>query len=170
MDLPTFYETAATVTLVLAAGTALAHRYKPIPRSRRGHAFYGLSLVLPPVTVVYLALAALAGLVDAQLYRLPVFLLVMFQLISGVAGTADMVRVKDEDREMVRAALRVSEERHRREKAERRKHRRSWWRPHSQPHKPQRTAPDEAAQTAAPDPATQGTGPNRTGRDRRSHS
>lgn len=149
MDLGPFYETTATLSPLLLAGTAAAYSLRRPPRTPVGSAAFAVFVLLPPLLVIWFSLMVLAGVHAADVMRVPVLVLLGLQLLSGVTGTAGFVRVDKEDAALVRQARREHRERLREQRRQRR-------RPHRQPHKPDRTPPDEAAQTTAPD------GPPRT--------
>lgn len=149
MDLSVFFQTTATLAPVLLAGTALAYRNKRPPRTRWGLLAFAVFLIIPPVVVLYYSLCVLAGFASAETWRLPVLLLLMAQLLTGLGGTADLVLLDKGDRALVKQALKDAREQHRADRAEGRDLRRAHGRqPHSQPHKPAPTAPHETARTS----------------------
>jgi hypothetical protein len=125
MDLPAFYETAATLSLVLLGGAALVYRDR-VPASSARQKIQGLLLIVPPLLVLWFCLSVLGGFWGAaDFWRWPVLYLVVFQAITGIVGLAGY--------DFAPRAPRDPDPRRR------------WWsrRPHSQPHKPDRTEPDQ---------------------------
>jgi hypothetical protein len=140
-DLGPFYETTATLSPILLAGTALAFSVRGAPTTRVGQLAVGLFVLGPPTVVTWASVHVLAGYSSPEEWRGPVLILLAVQMFTGLAGTAGFALPGKEDRAVL-ADLR----RERRE--ERRSRRRQ---PHSQPHKPEQTGPDETAQPSPPD-------------------
>jgi hypothetical protein len=101
----------------------------------------------PALLVTALSVGALGGIWPPGALRLPVFLLLLGQMLTGIAGTAGFVSVDEKDREVIQEARRENRE-------ERRAKRRRRRQPHSQPHKPTATTGNE------PDPKTGPTAPD----------
>jgi hypothetical protein len=137
VDLSPFYETTATLSPVLLGGTALAYRHRRPPRTWLGSSAFGIFVLIPPLVVTLYSLSVLAGYSSAETWRAPVLGLLFLQLITGMAGLGEFV-VADKDQRALIA--RVGKERREQRRLERR-----------QPHKPQRTGPDQTRQPEPPD-------------------
>jgi hypothetical protein len=144
MDLAVYYQTAATISPILLGGTASAFSGRRPDRTYLGRTAFSVLLVVPPFVVTLFSLGVLAGLNSAETWRLPVYLLLGLQLLLGLGGVGNFVFTTKEQREQLARGDRWwRKEKRRRRRAQQ---------PHSQPHKPEPTGPDETARPAPPAP------------------
>jgi hypothetical protein len=134
VDLSPFYETTATLSPILLAGTALAYSARTPPRTVLGNLAFGSFVLVPPLIATWYSLQVLAGFASAETWRLPVLVLLGLQLLTGLSGTGGFVRTDKEDAALIRQRRRERRERQREERRKRHQ-------PHSQPHKPAPTGP-----------------------------
>lgn len=141
MDLPVFYQTAATISPILLGGTVLAFSRWPRPRRQWRERVRILFLVLPPLFVTLWSVRVLAGESQPETWRLPVLWLLQLQMLTGLAGLAGLGFATRSQHRSLTTAWRLKDKERRRE--------RRLARSHNQPHEPDRTGPGGPAQSAA---------------------
>jgi hypothetical protein len=151
MDLPVFYQTAATVSPLLLGGTVLAFSTWPRPRVAWKARLRAALLFLPPLVVTLWSLRVLAGEASPETWRLPVLYLLTIQVLTGIVGLADLGFATKEQKRLIQGWFRLQAKERRRERRQSQ--------PHNQPHKPERTGRDETTQPERSE------APDRTGPD-----
>ncbi len=90
MDLPVFFQTAATVSPILLGGTVLALSRLPRPRTLWRERLRTLFVLVPPLVVTMWSLSVLAGESSPETWRAPVFWLLELQVVTGLGGLAGL--------------------------------------------------------------------------------
>jgi hypothetical protein len=128
MDLPVFFQTAATISPILLGGTVLAFRRWPRPRRQWRERLRILFLFLPPLVVTLWSVRVLAGESQPETWRLPVLWLLQVQMLTGLAGLAGLGFATRSQKRSLAAAWRLRDKERRRE--------RRLAQPNNQPHRP----------------------------------